>query len=167
MRPVRIRFTIRLLMAVVAILAVALAGVAWSHWMRLREDYRLAASYHEEKEQYQHQQLEGVAKAREIGRGDDPLLPLIERLAQRRAEYHAEMRRKYEEAAAHPWEPVPPDPSEPSDERLVRNLDSLGPLQPIDPDSVKFLDPRQPIDPDSVKFLEIVPQNHPIQANGK
>jgi hypothetical protein len=40
MRPIRIRFTIRLLMAVVAISAVALAGVAWSHWMRLREDYR-------------------------------------------------------------------------------------------------------------------------------
>jgi hypothetical protein len=153
MRPIRIRVTIRLLMLIVAISAVALAGVAWSHWMRLREEYRLEASDHEEKEQYQHQQLQGVAKAREIGRGDDPLLPLIEQLARRRAAYHAEMRRKYEKAAAHPWEPTPPDPSEPSDERLVRNLDSLGPLQPIDPDSVKF--------------LEIVPQNHPIQGNGK
>jgi hypothetical protein len=103
MRPIRIRFTIRLLMAVVAISAVALAGVAWSHWMRLREDYRLQASYHEEKEQYQGQQLQGVAKAREMGRGDDPLFPLIEQLARRRADYHAEMRRKYKGAAAHPW----------------------------------------------------------------
>ena len=83
MRLLRIRFTIRLLMAIVAISAVALAGVAWSHWMRLRENYRLAASYHEEKEQYQHQQLLGVAKAREIGGGDDPLLPLIEQFARR------------------------------------------------------------------------------------
>jgi hypothetical protein len=154
MRPIRIRFTIRLLMAVVAISAVVLAGVAWSHWMRLREDYRLQASYHEEKEQYQGQQLQGVAKAREMGRGDDPLFPLIEQLARRRADYHAEMRRKYEEAAAHPWEPVPPDPSEPSDQRLVRSLDPLGPLQPMDPDSVKFLEIVPNTEPTPIQFHE-------------
>jgi hypothetical protein len=154
MRPIRIRFTIRLLMAVVAISAVALAGVAWSHWMRLREGYRLQASYHEEKEQYERQQLQGVAKAREVGHGDEPLLPLIEQLARRRADYHAEMRRKYEEAAAHPWEPVSPDPSEPSDQRLVRSLDSLGPFQPIDPDSVKFLEIVPNTEPTPIQFHE-------------
>jgi hypothetical protein len=154
MRPIRIRFTIRLLMAVVAISAVALAGVAWSHWMRLREDYRLQASYHEEKEQYERQQLQGVAKAREMGRGDEPLLPLIEQIARQRADFHAEMRRKYEEAAAHPWEPVPPDPSEPSDKRLVRSLDSLGPFQPIDPDSVKLLEIVPNTEPTPIQFHE-------------
>jgi hypothetical protein len=153
MRPIRIRATIRLLMAVVAISAVALAGVARSHWMRLQEDYRLQASYHEEKEQYQHQQLQGVAKAREMGRGDEPLLPLIEQLARRRADYHAEMRRKYEGAAAHPWEPVLPDPSEPSDQRLVRNF-FFGTIQPIHDDILKYIEIVPNTEPNPIQFHE-------------
>jgi hypothetical protein len=139
MRALRIRPTVRLLMAIVAISAVTLFGFTW-RLRDVRDDYRQAALYHVAHEETEKKQVLGMAKLREKGYGNDQRFQLIERLAGLRLKYHTEMRQKYESAAEHPWESVPADPPEPRDERLITgSLDSLGPLRPIDGSGLKLI----------------------------
>ncbi len=118
MRLPRFRLTVRRLMAIVAAAAVAIAGYVWSEMSRLREGFRQGAAYHADEEQEQRAMLVAIA-ARRGELAGNPTIPLIERLAQLRADYHAEMGRKYRRAADRPWEPVTPDPGKPMDERLT------------------------------------------------
>lgn len=102
--PLRVRFTVRGLMVAVLVLAVLFAaGVEWARFTRGTLFQNRAS---------RHAQLEAVY--REIGRSLSP--PSARRSAARaaaKADYHAAMRHKYEEAAARHAVSVEPDPPEP------------------------------------------------------
>jgi len=93
-------------MALVAVAAMVLAGVRL--W-RLRESYLERAAMHRRLE----------ASTRRIAKysgamsriGAEP--PGADAALNKRAEYRAELGRKYERAARYPWLPVPPDPPPP------------------------------------------------------
>lgn len=87
MQTIRLRLTVRRMMAAVAILAILIAmGLQW--W-RLHQK----AEYH----------AWGIVLSGNL-KG-----PMGEELA----EYHARLRDKYESASARPWLPVDPDPPPP------------------------------------------------------
>src|SRR5262245_48388973 len=97
------RFRLRTLMIAVMVAAMALYRL---HLSRLRRDYQAIAATH-----VQRGQLFVLTPVMHASRG------LTFRVAgsdsRRRQEYHAQLRRKYERAARHPWLPVPPDPPAP------------------------------------------------------
>ena len=100
MRLPRLRFTVRRLAAVVAIVAVVLGGV------RL---WRLSGSYREMAELHRR-------KSEEVVRGmyfDASGESYHREWPSPNKEYHLLLKAKYENAAAHPWLPVSPDPPEP------------------------------------------------------
>lgn len=114
MRLPGFRLTIRRLMAAVATTALAIASFLWVGWSRDRAARLDAAAYHAGREREERDQVSVIAEAREAGGpSDGPLMPIIERGARERAVYHAELARKYRDAAARPWEPVGPDPAPP------------------------------------------------------
>jgi hypothetical protein len=103
MRLWRPRWSVRWLMLAVALVASALGGERWHRRaMARRDEYRIRAIVFTALEEIDKGEFEGCVRG---GRIPEPDL--------RKAEYHAAMRRKYEEAAAFPWFPVPPDPPEP------------------------------------------------------
>jgi hypothetical protein len=117
------RFTIRLYMIVVAaVTSLVVLGVQSANLLRLRASYLGAAEYHAERQQEEEQKLSNVAVARSRGLGADPLVPIVENLARSRLSYHADMKRKWQRAASHPWEFFVPDPPEPTDPRLVERF---------------------------------------------
>jgi hypothetical protein len=104
MRVPRVRFTVRRLMAVVAVLAVLLgAGAEVVRLARLAEDYRQRAKYFVAAEDVRNLT---VAAERMVDPG-------AARKPDRIAAHYAQLRRRYERAAARPWLPVAPDPPEP------------------------------------------------------
>jgi hypothetical protein len=102
----RLRFRIRWMMTVVALVAVLMGG--FRLW-RLRESYRQQAAWHRRLE------VSSGRIARYAGAmsriGIEP--PGAGAALSKRAEYRAKMRQKYEQAAARPWLPVEPDPPAP------------------------------------------------------
>jgi hypothetical protein len=103
MRLRRPRWSVRWLILTVAIVASALGGERWyRRAMARRGEYRSRAILCVVYEEIERGTFEGCLHG---GRLPEPNL--------RKAEYHAAMRRKYEEAEAFPWFPVPPDPPEP------------------------------------------------------
>jgi hypothetical protein len=133
----RLRFTIRWMMVVVAIVALALGSTLWGLKMRrLARSYALRASMSKQLES-KHRGLEARVTGavqeieelqQEIGEpgpvreepsfaaiGLDQMRLISEYAAHSRrlADHHATLRRKYERAARYPWLPVDPDPPEP------------------------------------------------------
>jgi len=127
MRLPRPRFTIRLLLIVVAIVAVLLAGgIGATRLVRRSRHFRqLAVSHANEErllprlvakkvailgmaetfaERHSRKEYEGYLKA------DIRFMEYLRLLIA----YHARMKQKYERAASHPWEFVPPDPPAPT-----------------------------------------------------
>ncbi len=134
MRLPRVRLTVRRMMVVVAVVAVALAGgLTYRRWAVYRE----RAAGHAHAEQLARFLLGGgIAVIRGAdGRVEEVNGPVAVRTSEagggltefmilptpgydavalgRRAAYHARLRRKYERASARPWLPVEPDPPGP------------------------------------------------------
>ena len=100
MRLPLVRFTLRWMMAAVAIAALAAGAMRMG---RRSPEYREAAEEHAICEDFYR-----LALANE-SRMDDPSYPATCRA---RLDYHRIMREKYEFAARYPWLPVAPDPPE-------------------------------------------------------
>jgi hypothetical protein len=99
--------------------AVAMVALAFPLYRMARfyREHLHAALSHRESEKYYALELKNLALIEFA-----PLVPphrrraLLEEWVSRarhREQYHAELRRKYERAATHPWDPVEPDPPEP------------------------------------------------------
>ncbi len=104
MRLPRLRFTVRVLMSAIAILALALgADLMRRRWTHTR---RMARHYAGAERLYRDQAREIAA---EIKRGRKELGVALERrlwMADRAAQFRSD----WEQAASRPWESEPPDP---------------------------------------------------------
>ena len=110
MRVPRVRFTVRTLMVLVAVVAIILGG------MILRQR---AASYRQRAAQFGWVAT-GLRQSAASGNAaflhptpTGPGTPMTQAMSLRWAEYYAGLRAKYEHAALYPWLPVEPDPPEP------------------------------------------------------
>jgi hypothetical protein len=109
MRVPRVRFTVRRMMGVVAIVSVMLAfSITWQRVHNedlIRLAYQRKASYHAmmEKDLYF-----GISIIEKHSSSDDKKAMQVKRSYREWAERHAELKRKYEHAAAHPPELLPP-----------------------------------------------------------
>ncbi len=116
MKVPRVRFTVRRMMVVVAV--VALAFGIFRLWA-LRELYLEKAANHAGFRAYMLRSPESIAHWEDrwtdqrIGKparypwpGGPPFVPAM-------AKYHDAMRIKYERAARYPWLPIEPDPPDP------------------------------------------------------
>jgi hypothetical protein len=122
MRLCRVRFTIKRAMFAVAVLALIM-GVARIVW--LRDHYRRTAAAYALAERKQREILRTFVAAAEaeenmllafgmnVSAEDKEQNAADARAMQQTAEYCAALRRKYEQAAAHPWIPLEPDPPAP------------------------------------------------------
>ncbi len=106
MRVPRIRPSIRLLMILVAMAALFLGG---AHLRHLKGVYRQRAVRHAQLEVSSRRIAKYAGALARIGAER----PGAASSTSRRADYHAAMRQKYEDAAAHPWLSVDPDPPAP------------------------------------------------------
>lgn len=132
MRQPMIRFTVRRMMVVVALVAVAIgATLEVKRLGRLSREYRRRAVTSAREERMWRREAKGeVASELEARCLSDALRAKDQDLADLWAEqasasaceirevgeilnHHARLRRKYERAASRPWEPVAPDPPEP------------------------------------------------------
>jgi hypothetical protein len=100
------KFRIRTVMIAVAVLAIALGGLAGLQQLGQRmQRFRALARNHRQQGIVNRLRLEGLV-AHQAAKAD------IERY-RTRADYHDALNRKYEYAARHPWLPVSSDPPEP------------------------------------------------------
>jgi hypothetical protein len=102
MRVPRVRFTVRRMMIAVAVSAAVIWGVIL--WQRA-SFYRWKARYHARMER---SSIIAVIEGRKSAAPGE-----LADLSRIRAAHHAALRRKYEHAAARPWEYVPSDPPDP------------------------------------------------------
>ena len=116
----RVRFTVRRMMIVVAIVAGMLGVSTWMLRTRVRERrYRAMAAQHaQEAARYQeymdtYPAFVAELKAGGIAEADIPSQFGTIEWRRRRRDHYSALQRKYEEAAIRPWDPVPPDPPEP------------------------------------------------------
>jgi hypothetical protein len=91
----RVRFTLLLLMALVAIVAATM-GIGLVLWRR-SEEFRTLAKFH----------------TRRANERVTPIGPAAQGLVLSRKAYHSAMARKYDLAARYPFLPVGPDPATP------------------------------------------------------
>ena len=133
MRLPRVQFTVRRMMVSVAVVAVLVANV---ELMRRHVVSRALATKHaamqaelEAARRLAEERAKWVELLAERGEVEAPTsFPLIDPLAgattlsevralstryAKQAAYHAQLRRKYERAAARPWLPIEPDPPPP------------------------------------------------------
>jgi hypothetical protein len=114
MHLTRRKMTARWLIVVVAIVALAFPLYRMA---RFHQEYSQASLIHGESEKYYGLQLKNLALS-EFAASVSPerrreLMDGWTSRARDRANYHAEMKRKYERAASRPWDPLEPDPPEP------------------------------------------------------
>jgi hypothetical protein len=114
MRLPRPRFTIRLMMALVAVAALALSVEATRRRMA-----NLSLAYLGRAREYQSKADVASASALESeylsqrGRTPDPKYAQRSIGYRRLSEFYLTMKRKYERAATRPWLPIAPDPAPP------------------------------------------------------
>ncbi len=122
------RMTIRRAMIALAILAVPLSFLSGEMLSR-RETYLGDTAYHARREAEERRNLTGFGLARHAGTADANSSSIVkmERASRLRVTYHADLKRKYQKAAAYPWVSVPPDPRDPGESLLWESLNS-GPL---------------------------------------
>jgi hypothetical protein len=114
MRLPRLRFTLRTLIALVAVVAATLGGfLEYRRLMRKAAEYRARAADHAGIEQTLRTIIEksGPNSPVDISPGNG--LRSKRFTAQAVADHEAALRLKYERAAGYPWLPVEPDPPEP------------------------------------------------------
>src|SRR5262245_54718649 len=107
MKLPRVRFTVRLLVAAVAVVAFILAGA--DRLRRRRESFQHRAEVFSRKSGEAFMAAQ-VTRSGNLFVWDPRTSPAHEALS---VHYDA-LRVKYERAAAHPWRPVTPDPPEPA-----------------------------------------------------
>ena len=114
MRVPRLRITIRSVMIIVAVAALALAAEATRRRMaNLSAAYRLRALVHQNKAELAEGNAIESESAYRRGQPPDPKYAKWSEGFQRLAEFHCAMMRKYERAASRPWLPIDPDPTPP------------------------------------------------------
>ena len=129
MRPPRMRFTVRWIMAAVAVVAVLLfAVVQLDRFRKLGVSYSRRAAELKSEEAYTRRNIQRtevvIANIRARlepadGKGEHRLRSLLDEQRDQMARYAeyahylAELRSKYQHAARYPWLPVEPDPPEP------------------------------------------------------
>jgi hypothetical protein len=96
------RVTVRRMMVAVAVLAVAMGGIA----LRRRSEFYQASARH-------HSRMERSSVIAIVEGSGPASRDELARLNRARTAYHADLRQKYERAAGHPWVSMPPDPPEP------------------------------------------------------
>ena len=114
MKLPRVRVTTGRMMIAVAMIALAFPLYRMASFYR---EHLHAALSHREWENFYALELKNVA----FTEYDPSVSPMRRRemteqsisRASNRQRYHAELKRKYERAAMHPWDPVEPDPPEP------------------------------------------------------
>jgi hypothetical protein len=118
MKPPRVRFTVRRLMLVVA--AVAFVAGAVNEVSRRRARFTTLASAHRFQAAFFTQRAQ--AKTQPFCGSGMSLQEIEEQYARsgpetlldfRVSQYYRALSRKYDDAAFHPWFPVPPDPPQP------------------------------------------------------
>ena len=107
MKLPRVRFTIRRLMAAVAVLALVLAVA--DQLRRRRESFQRSADVYRRKTGDAFMAAQ-ITRSGNLFVWDRRTSPAHEALA----DHYDALRVKYERAAAHPWRPVTPDPPEPA-----------------------------------------------------
>jgi hypothetical protein len=110
----RPRFTVRLLMLVVALSGLAMGGGIWGYRMwRLSREYKFQAQHQRMIERGNRAFQASMLRVAEIDRPDAALVADRRHDVtwnQKDAEYAAAMARKYERAARYPWLPFERDP---------------------------------------------------------
>ena len=120
MRLPRVRFTVRGMMILVAVVALPIWYFGPTFLAR-REHAVLWARIHSRLEQdraqdigaYQKTMLQLKRRGLKLSPGSDKRERAFSDLALARTRHHAAMTKKYERAARYPWLPVDPDPPEP------------------------------------------------------
>lgn len=117
-----------------AMIAVAIAALLLGFWSRVmfsrRQSHLSDAAYHARREGEERRNLETFERNRRAGAAaaaNNPSMAEMERASLLRVAYHAGLKDKYREAAAHPWASIPPDPKDPGEGLLWESLDP-GPL---------------------------------------
>ena len=114
MRLPRLRFTLRTLIAVVAVIAATLGGfLEYRRLMRKTAEYRALAEDHAGIEQTLRTMIEKSGPDSPVDLSPGNGLRAKRFTAQAVADHEAALRLKYERAAGYPWLPVEPDPPEP------------------------------------------------------
>jgi hypothetical protein len=108
---------VRILVIIVALVALALAIIVVQRrsvvWMKLSEDYAFEAQIHTQEAANGKQLADSMSRlAAQYPYGQSEMKRTIDS-ALALEHYHSELRRKYERAASHPWEPLSPDPPAP------------------------------------------------------
>lgn len=109
----RLKLTIQQFMIVILAVAVVLGMYEWRTLSRRRERYLIATVSHAKEAEDLRRMLESVETMRNELVREDPTVPAYEEYTHRRADYHAEMSRRYRAAADRPWQSDPPDPGVP------------------------------------------------------
>lgn len=119
MRVPRVRFTVRRLMVVVAVVGIAAGVVSLS--VRYESDrrvsyYQALASKHAGRERDYLDEIRLIddeARRSAVLRSNPAYVAHWRRWYQLSAAHHAQLKVKYGRAALHPWRPVSPDPPMP------------------------------------------------------
>lgn len=123
----RPRVTVRLAMAVVAIIAIPLTF--WARAMdSRRQSYLKDVAFHERREREEFQNSDALLRFQREGTANDPSMLKVEMASRLRVPYHAALKRKYLRAAARPWETVDPDPRDPGEDLVWQSMYS----EPVD-----------------------------------
>ena len=111
MRLPRLRFSVRLLMAIVAVVAATLGGfVEYRRLTRIAAEYRAKAEDHAGVEKTLRMIVEQTGPNSPVDISPGPGLRSRRFTAKAVADFEATLSRKYEKAARYPWLSVPPDP---------------------------------------------------------
>jgi hypothetical protein len=116
-RP-RVRFTVRQMMIVVAVVAVLMSSYTIAMRMRHLSAYRYMVRYHR-----QHERTSVIAVRDSLTGQEIAGVEELDRLTRTKSAYHAAMRRKYERAVAQPWITIPVDPPDPVLNQPGRSVD--------------------------------------------
>ena len=118
----RVRFTVRRMMRLVVVVALAIGGILWAQRMsRLSKELLEIARDHEQKEHSSRGDARiarNLASVPDVGRPaprqtPDPFYEDRAIRSERSAERHRMLKEKYTRAARWPFLPVAPDPPEP------------------------------------------------------
>ena len=114
MRLLRLRISVRLLMAIVAVVAATLGGfVEYRRLNRIAAEYRAKAEEHAGVERTLRTVVEQTGPKSPVDISPGPGLRSRRFTAKAVADLEARLVRKYERAARYPWLSVAPDPAMP------------------------------------------------------
>ena len=149
MRSIRLRFTMRRMMVAVAIVALTIGGgIEAVRLRRLRSSHLDDAAYHSRREAEEARNIANFKRGRlgNASNANDRSILLMEQSSRLRVAYHAQLKRKYLEAADRPWSAVASDQKDPGEDLLWR---AMMEVPKIEFDLPQFLQPHPPASPRS------------------